>query len=105
MRRFDSTRGGYLLGLTLALSSPWNIAFWTGVIGSQASGRHLGLGGSLTVAGAVVTGAATWSFILCSTVRMGARFATPAWHVVTQGATAALMLFFAVRTIGRLAFP
>ncbi len=104
-RRFDSTRAGYLLGLTLALSSPWNIAFWMGVIGSQASGRHLGLGGSLTVAVAVVTGAATWSFILCGTTRMGARFATPTWHVITQGTTAALMLFFAVRTVGRLVFP
>ena len=49
--RFQSARGGYLLGLTLALTSPWNIAFWTGVIGAQASGRHLGLTGSLTVAG------------------------------------------------------
>ena len=104
-RRFDSTHGAFVLGLTLALTSPWNIAFWMGVIGSQASGRHLGLGGSLTVAVAVVTGAATWSLILCAAVRMGARFATPAWHVVTQGATAALMLFFAVRTIGRLALP
>ena len=101
-RRFDSTRRGYLLGLTLALTSPWNIAFWTGVIGSQASGRHLGFSGSLTVAAAVVTGAALYSFILCSAVQMGARFATPAWHVITQTTTSALMLFFAVRTVARL---
>ena len=104
-RRFESTRGGYLLGLTLALTSPWNIAFWTGVIGAQASGRHLGLSGSLTVAAAVVCAAAAWGLFLCSAVRMGARFATPAWHIITQGATSALMLFFAVRTILRLALP
>ena len=102
-RRFDSTRGGYLLGLTMALTSPWNIAFWLGVIGSQAGGEHLHLGGSLTLASAVVLGAATWGFVLCSAVQMGARFATPTWHVVTQGATAALMLYFAVHTVWRLA--
>ena len=102
-RRFDSTHGSYLLGLTLALTSPWNIAFWLGVIGSQSTGRALGLGASLALAAAVVGGAATWSFILCAAARMGAKFATPAWHVVTQGATAALMLFFVVRTVLRLA--
>ncbi len=102
-RRFDSAHGGYVLGLTLALTSPWNIAFWLGVIGSQAGGEHLRLAGSLTLAAAVVCGAALWGFVLCSLVRMGARFATPAWHVVTQGATAALMLYFAVHTALRLA--
>ena len=101
-RRFDSTRGGYLLGITLALTSPWNIAFWMGVIGSQATGKHLGLSGSLTIAADVVTGATPWSFILCSAVRMGGRFATPAWQIVTQAATSALMLVFAVRTLARL---
>ncbi len=102
-RRFDSTRGGYFLGLTMALTSPWNIAFWLGVIGSQAGAARLGLGGSLTMAAAVVAGAATWGLVLCSAVQMGARFATPAWHVVTQGATALLMLFFAGQTVWKLA--
>ena len=101
-RRFDSTHGSFLLGLTLALTSPWNITFWLGVIGSQASDRTLGLSASMTVAVAVVAGAATWSFVLCATARMGAKFATPAWQIVTQGATSALMLFFVVRTVLRL---
>ena len=101
-RRFNSTHGGYLLGLTMALTSPWNMAFWLGVIGSQAGGERLALGGSLTVASAVVLGAATWGLVLCSAVQMGARFATPMWHVITQGATAALMLYFAVHTVWRL---
>src|SRR5262249_31305352 len=35
--------GGYLLGLTLALTSPWNIAFWFGVLGYQ-SGAGLPFG-------------------------------------------------------------
>lgn len=102
-RRFDSTRGGYLLGMTLALTSPWNIAFWLAVIGSQAGGEHLGLAASLTVAVGVIVAAAAWGLVLCSAVRLGARFATPAWHVVTQGGTALLMLYFAVKTVWRLA--
>ncbi len=101
-RRFDSTHGAYALGFTLALTSPWNIAFWLGVIGSQAGGEHLRLAGSLTLAAAVVAGAASWSTVLCTLARMGAKFATPAWHVVTQGITAALMLYFAVQTVLRL---
>ena len=101
-RRFDSARGGYLLGLSMALTSPWNIAFWLGVIGSQAGSARLHLAGSLTLATAVVLGAATWGFVLCSAVQMGARFATPTWQVVTQAATAALMLSFAVITVLRL---
>ena len=101
-RRFDSTRGGYLLGLTLALTSPWNIAFWLAVIGSQAGGARLGGRDFLTVAVGVFIAAAAWGLFVCSAVRAGARFATPAWHIVTQGVTAALMLYFAVLTVLKL---
>ena len=101
-RRFDSTHGGYLLGLTLALTSPWNIAFWLAVIGSQAGGARLGARDFLTVAVGVFIAAAAWGLFLCSAVRAGARFATPTWHIVTQGATAALMLCFAVLTVLKL---
>lgn len=102
-RRFDSAHGGFMLGLTLALSSPWNITFWLGVVGSQQTGNQpLPLAGSLTLAAAVVFGAASWSTVLCLLARMGAKFATPMWHIATQGATAALMLFFAVYTVLRL---
>ena len=101
-RRLQSARGGYLLGLGLALSSPWNIAFWFAVIGAQAGTTH-GVGGSLCVAAGVVSGACLWGFVLCSMVRWGARFATPVWHLVTQGVTGLLMLGFAVRLALRLA--
>ena len=101
-RRFDSAHGGYLLGLTLALTSPWNIAFWLAVIGSQTGSEHLGLTASLTVAVGVIVAAAAYSCLFCTAVRMGARFATPAWHVVTQGATGLLMLYFALKTVLRL---
>ncbi len=103
--RLDSSHGGFLLGLTMALSSPWNIAFWLAVIGSQANEvQPLGFGSSLVLAAAVLAGALTWGFLLCATVRLGARvFARPGWLALTQGATAALMLAFAVRVIVRLA--
>ena len=100
--RFASAHGGYLLGLTLALTSPWNIAFWLAVIGSQAGGARLETHDFLTVAAGVFIAAAAWGLCLCSAVRAGARFATPAWFIMTNGLTAALMLFFAVQTGLRL---
>ena len=102
-KALESTRGGFALGLTMALSSPWNIAFWLAVIGQESAAEPLTLGASLVFATAVITGAALWGVILCAAVRMGARFATPMWEIVTQGATSALMLVFAVRVALRLA--
>ncbi len=98
----DTARGGYLLGLGMALSSPWNIAFWLAVIGHRASGS-LDLAGSLLLATAVVVAAAAWGLFLCSAVRLGARFATPTWEIATRGATGLLMLFFAGQLILRFA--
>lgn len=95
-RRFDSTRGGFLLGLSVALSSPWNIAFWLAVIGRQAQ-RSLGVGASLVFAASVVCAAALWGLFLCTAVRLGARFATPAWETTTQALTGLLMLVFAIQ--------
>lgn len=97
----DSTRGGYLLGLGMALSSPWNIAFWLAVIGQQSAGS-LTMARSLVLATAVVTGAALWGLVLCTAVHFGARFATPGWEITTRAATGALMLFFAGRLVARL---
>ncbi len=102
-RRFDSTRGGFLLGLTLALTSPWNIAFWLAVIGSQAGGSPLGARDFLLVATGVFLAAAGWTLFVATAVQAGARFATPMWHVVTQAVTAVLMLYFAVTTVHKLA--
>lgn len=104
--RFDSSRGGFLLGLAAALTSPWNLAFWLAVMGAQAGGeqRH-GTGASLLLAVGVVAGAMTWGTLLCGTLRMGAarRFASPGWQAFTQGTTAALMLAFAARAAWKLA--
>jgi threonine/homoserine/homoserine lactone efflux protein len=96
--------GGYLLGLILALSSPFNIGFWFAVIGSQQSGTaHHSFASSLALACSVVLGAVTWTVVLCTAVRQGARiFARPAWQIATQALTAAVMLFFAVRLVRQL---
>lgn len=91
-----SARTGYLLGLTLALTSPWNAAFWLAVIGRQAT-LSLDTAGTFAFAGAVIAGALTWCVTLGLAVRLGARFATPAWHVATSAATGGLMVYFAVR--------
>lgn len=98
----DSTRGGYFLGMGMALSSPWNIAFWLAVVGQQA-GATLGFLPSLLLAISVVVGAATWGLFLCTTVRFGARFATPRWEIATNSITGLLMLYFAVQLVRRLA--
>lgn len=97
---FDSHRGGYLLGMGMALSSPWNIAFWLAVVGQQA-GRSLSPGSSLLLAAAVVAGAATWGLVLCTGVHFGARFASPRWEIATNALTAALMIWFAVQLVMR----
>jgi threonine/homoserine/homoserine lactone efflux protein len=102
-RALDSAHGGFFLGLTMALSSPWNIAFWLAVIGQQTGGA--GFARSLVLATAVVAAAATWGLVLCSAVRLGARFATPVWEIGTRAATGALMLYFAARLAARVLAP
>ena len=94
---------GFLLGFTLALTSPWNIGFWLAVIGSQ-SGRLSGsLLSSLSLAGSVLLGAITWGCVLSIAVKLGARiFSRPSWQIATQALTALLMLYFAAQLLRRL---
>lgn len=91
----------YLLGLTFALTSPWNIGFWLAVIGGQRTlVANPSLVNSVSLAGSVVLGAMAWGIVLCACLRLGARvFARPAWQIATQVLSAAVMLWFA----GRLA--
>ena len=90
-------RRGYLLGLTLALTSPWNLGFWLAVIGGQQSvARDPSFGNSLAFAGSVVLGAVVWTLVFSLAVKHGGKiFARPAWQVATQAITSLLMLFFA----------
>jgi threonine/homoserine/homoserine lactone efflux protein len=90
-------RGGYLLGFTLAITSPWNLGFWLAVIGGQQSvTRDPSFGNSLAFAGSVVLGAVIWTLVFSVAVKHGGKiFARPAWQVATQAITSLLMLFFA----------
>jgi len=90
-------RRGYLLGLTLALTSSWNLGFWLAVIGGQQSVTlDPTFGNSLAFAGSVVLGAVVWTLIFSVAVKHGGKlFARPAWQVATQAITSLLMLFFA----------
>lgn len=95
---------GFLLGLTVALTSPWNIGFWLAVIGSQ-SGRLSGsFLDSVFLASAVVLGAIMWTLVLSVTVKLGARiFSRPGWQIGTQALTALVMLYFAGQLVWRMA--
>jgi threonine/homoserine/homoserine lactone efflux protein len=92
---------GFLLGLILALTSPWNIGFWFAVVGGQGAVQGEGsFSSSLVLAAAVVSGAITWTIVLCTALRLGARiFARPIWQAGTQALSALVMLFFAIRLV------
>lgn len=92
-------KGGYLLGLFFALSSPGNIGFWLAVVGSQQSvASEPSFLNSLILACAVVLGAVTWTIVFCVAIRSGARiFARPMWQVWTEALTALVMLYFAAK--------
>lgn len=97
MRRSALSRG-YFLGLILALTSPWNIGFWFAVMGTQGANDAHGFLNSVALAVAVVSGAITWTVVLCTALKLGARiFAKPAWQIATQALSALVMLFFAAR--------
>jgi threonine/homoserine/homoserine lactone efflux protein len=93
---------GFLLGLGLSLTSPWNAAFWLAIAGQ---GMSLGSGWlpSLLLAVSVMAGAGLWVVLLslsASATRgvvgvKAQRFAEPV--------SALLMLFFALQSIIRLA--
>lgn len=101
--RFDRGGAGYALGLGMALTSPWNLGFWLAVMGRPDLVQK-GFGASLVMAASVVTGALSWCLILIGALTLlRVRIDAAWWEVVTKGATGALMLFFAIRGIVRLA--
>lgn len=99
---FESRRSGYLLGLGLALSSPWNIAFWLAVTGRPESLQG-GLAASLVIAAAVLVATNAWVLLLCgAVVAFRLRFTGVAWDVVASGVTGFVMLAFALDGLRRL---
>jgi threonine/homoserine/homoserine lactone efflux protein len=101
--RFDSTRAGYGLGLGMALTSPWNLAFWLAVMGRpELAGR--GLGAALVVAAAVVTGALAWCIVFGGAISvLRIKAASPLWEVGAKGATGLILFGFALAGALRLA--
>ncbi len=101
--KFDDARASYLLGLTLALTSPWNIAFWLAAIGRpELSGQ--GLGALLVVILGVVVAVLTWGFLWSGIVLLLRRTASGrAWDIAVRTLTGVLMLYFAATSIIRLA--
>ena len=99
--RFEGGAAGYVLGIGLALSSPWNIAFWLAVMGAPDT-LAAGFAGALVLAGAVLAGTVAWVLLLSTAVALlGLRFQSPLWNLAASGASGLLMLFFAARGIGR----
>lgn len=97
--RFESRRGSLILGATMALTSPWNVAFWLAAIGRPEM-TALGFGALLTVAAAVLAGALTWGLLWsASVVLLHRSLDRPTgrdwWGIGVKGLTGALMLWFA----------
>ncbi len=101
--RFDSSRASVLLGATMALTSPWNVAFWLAAVGRPEMTRY-GLAALLVLVAAVILGALTWGALWSAIVvllrrRTGGR----GWSVAVKALTGVLMLYFAARSALSLA--
>jgi len=92
---------GYLLGLTLALTSPYNVGFWFAVVSGQGAAQgSASFFNSLVLATAVVAGAVAWTVVFCTALKLGARiFARPAWQIGTQVVSSLVMVVFAARLV------
>jgi threonine/homoserine/homoserine lactone efflux protein len=100
--RFESHRAAFALGLTLALTSPWNIAFWLAAIGRPEIAT-LGFRSMLVAIAGVIAATLAWAALWCALVRLLRRAASGrAWDVSVRAATGLLMLYFAAATTLRL---
>ena len=89
----------------MALTSPWNVAFWLAAMGRpELSGAKPGA--LLIVAGAVIAGALTWGVLWAASNALLHRSLEGAakrwWTIGVDLATGALMLYFAVGSAQRL---
>jgi len=103
---FDSSRAGFLLGGAMALTSPWNVAFWLAAIGRPEMAGYR-LAELLAMASAVLAGALTWGVLWSSSVTWLGRRASAGdsgrwWAFGVDLATGALMAAFAIRSALRL---
>ena len=104
-RKFASARGGFGLGAAMALTSPWNVAFWLAAMGRpELAGARAG--SLLIMAAAVIAGALTWEIIWATSNAVLHRSLEGAakrwWTIFVDLATGILMLYFAVTSVQRL---
>ncbi len=104
--RFNTRRAGFLLGASMALASPWNVAFWLAAMGRpELSGNSAYA--LLAMAAAVISGALTWGLVWSGSVvllrrRAGSDQAAKWWAFGVDLATALLMIYFAVNSAIRI---
>ena len=103
--RFGSVHGGFGLGAAMALTSPWNVAFWLAAMGRpELAGARAG--SLLVMAAAVIAGALTWGVIwAASNVLLHHTLegrAKRGWTIFVDLATGLLMLYFAVSSVHQL---
>lgn len=103
--RFDSLAASFALGATMALTSPWNVAFWLAAMGRpELAGA--GAARLMTLAAGVIAGAATWGLVWASATTLmhkGLEGAAKRWWTIfVDAATALLMLYFATQSGMRL---
>jgi threonine/homoserine/homoserine lactone efflux protein len=103
--RFACARGGFGLGAAMALTSPWNVAFWLAAMGRpELTGATVEA--LLIVAAAVIAGALTWGVLWAASNTLLHRSlegtAKRWWTIFVDLATGALMLYFAVTSAQRL---
>lgn len=100
--RFDSGRASLLLGVTMALTSPWNVAFWLAAIGRPEL-AGLGSGSLFIVVAAVISGALTWGLVWSGVAVVLHRSAPSRWwDTGAKLVTGILMLYFAWGSATRL---
>lgn len=90
--------GGFFLAFTLALTSPWNLAFWIGVMGQPeiaAAGQNVAW-----VAMGVILGAFGWVLFLSAlTAFASTKIEGRGWDVATRLITACVLAIFGARLI------
>jgi threonine/homoserine/homoserine lactone efflux protein len=100
--RFDSSRASFALGLMMALTSPWNIAFWLAAI-ARPGMLQQGLAAAFVVIGGVVIAALLWGFLWSGFVLLLRRTASGrVWDVAVNALTGLLMLYFATSSFVQL---
>jgi threonine/homoserine/homoserine lactone efflux protein len=106
--QFDGRRAGFLLGAFMAITSPWNVAFWLAAMGRpELTGYPLQA--LLIMAAAVIAGALSWGILWSGAVvvlhrQTGGQSGGAGrwWAIGVNLATGLLMAWFAVQSILKL---